>query len=53
MPRANLPRARALVRSFCDDESISYTEASAWRAYRDVFAHLWTTGAPLRIPTTV
>ena len=53
MPRANLKRARALVRSFCDDESISYTEASAWRAYRDVFAHLWTTGAPLRIPTTV
>jgi fatty acid desaturase len=53
MPRANLKRARALVRSFCDDESISYTEASPWRAYADVFAHLWTTGAPLRIPTTV
>ena len=53
MPRANLPRARALVRSFCDDESIDYTEATAWQAYRDVFAHLWTTGAPLRLPTTV
>ena len=53
MPRANLKRARKLVRSFCDDESISYTEASPWRAYADVFAHLWTTGAPLRIPTSV
>ena len=31
MPRANLPRARALVRSFCDDESIDYTEATAWQ----------------------
>ena len=53
MPRANLRRARALVRSFCDAESIDYTEASAWRAYMDVFHHLWTTGAPLRTPTTV
>ena len=53
MPRANLRRARTLVRSFCADESIAYTEASAWRAYRDVFSHLKTTGAPLRIPTTV
>ena len=53
MPRANLKRARALVRSFCDDESIDYVEASPWRAYADVFAHLWTTGAPLRVPTTV
>ena len=53
MPRANLRRARALVRSFCADESIDYTEASAWRAYRDVFAYLKATGASLRIPTTV
>ena len=53
MPRANLKRARTLVRSFCDDESISYAEASPWRAYADVFAHLWTTGAPLRVPTSV
>ena len=53
MPRANLRRARALVRSFCDNESINYTEDSAWGAYKDVFRHLWTTGAPLPVPTSV
>jgi len=53
MPRANLRRARTVVRAFCDDESIRYTEASPWRAYADVFVHLWTTGAPLHFPTSV
>jgi fatty acid desaturase len=46
MPRANLRKARGLVRPFCDERSISYAEQNPWRAYRDVFHHLLVTGAP-------
>lgn len=45
MPRGNLRRARALVRSFCAEHFISYAEQSPWRAYRDVFHHLLVTSA--------
>ncbi len=45
MPRANLRRARTLVRAFCDERVIAYAEESPWRAYRNVFHHLLVTGA--------
>jgi fatty acid desaturase len=45
MPRANLRRARALVRPFCDARRIEYAEQSPWLAYRAVFRHLQVTGA--------
>lgn len=44
MPRANLRRARELVRPFCSERRIAYTEHSPWRAYRDVVRHLHTVG---------
>ena len=44
MPRANLRRARTLVRAFCDERVIAYAEESPWRAYRNVFHHLLVTG---------
>lgn len=47
MPRANLRRARALVRPFCAARMITYTEESPWRAYKNVFGHLRATGACL------
>ncbi|HVC67743.1 MAG TPA: acyl-CoA desaturase [Acidimicrobiales bacterium] len=45
MPRANLRRARAVVRPFCAEHSIAYTEQSPWHAYRDVLRHLHRVGS--------
>ena len=45
MPRANLRRARTLVRPFCAERRIAYTEESPWQAYRQVLRHLQTTGS--------
>ena len=45
MPRANLRRARELVRPFCAERSIVYTEESPWHAYHQVLRHLRTMGA--------
>ncbi len=50
MPRANLRRARKLVRPFCTEHRIDYTEQSPWRAYRDVVRHLRVTGAGRTLP---
>jgi fatty acid desaturase len=50
MPRGNLRRARKLVRPFCVERRIAYTEQSPWRAYCDVLRHLRTTGAARMVP---
>jgi fatty acid desaturase len=50
MPRANLRRARELVRPFCAERRIDYAEQSPWRAFRDVLHHLRATGAAGAIP---
>jgi fatty acid desaturase len=44
MPRANLRRARAVVRPFCAENRIPYDERSMWSAYRDVVRHLRLVG---------
>lgn len=51
MPRANLRRARKLVRPFCTEHRIAYTEQSPWRAYRDVLHHLHAVGTGAIVPT--
>jgi fatty acid desaturase len=45
MPRANLRRARVVVRAFCAEQGIPYAEQSLLHAYRDVVLHLRTAGA--------
>jgi len=45
MPRANLRRARAVVRTFCAEEEIPYAEQRLHHAYRDVVLHLRTVGS--------
>lgn len=50
MPRANLRRARELVRPYCAELRIDYAEQSPWRAYRDVLRHLRDTGSGNAIP---
>jgi fatty acid desaturase len=51
MPRANLRRARTLVRPFCDERRIHYAEQSPWRAWREVLVHLRCagTGRPISV----
>jgi len=45
MPRANLRRARVVVRAFCAEHDIPYAEQTLHDAYRDVIGHLRTVGA--------
>jgi fatty acid desaturase len=51
MPRANLRRARKLVRPFCAERRIDYAEQSPWRAWREVLSHLRRagTGRPISV----
>jgi fatty acid desaturase len=48
MPRPNLRRAQPLVRSFCQQHGLPYTEASLVGSYAQAVRHLHTVGAPLR-----
>ncbi|GAA3029078.1 fatty acid desaturase [Actinokineospora globicatena] len=48
MPRANLRRARPLVRRFCEQRGIEYAECGLVSTYRHVLRHLHEVGAPLR-----
>jgi fatty acid desaturase len=48
MPRPNLRRAQPLVRAFCQQHGLAYTEASLFGSYAEAVRHLHTVGAPLR-----
>jgi fatty acid desaturase len=48
MPRPNLRRAQPLVRAFCSQHNIPYTEATMFGSYAEALRHLHTVGAPLR-----
>jgi fatty acid desaturase len=51
MPRPNLRRAQPLIRAFCQQHDLPYTEASLVGSYAEAVRHLHAVGAPLR-PTT-
>jgi hypothetical protein len=48
MPRPNLRRAQPLIRAFCLQHGLPYTEASLFGSYAQALRHLHTVGAPLR-----
>jgi fatty acid desaturase len=48
MPRPNLRRAQPLIRAFCQQHGITYTEASLLGSYAQAIRHLHRVGAPLR-----
>ena len=48
MPRPNLRRAQPLVRAFCQQHDLPYTEASLFGSYAEAVRHLHSVGAPLR-----
>jgi fatty acid desaturase len=49
MPRPNLRRAQPLVRAFCEEHGLDYTEASLVGSYAQAVRHLHAVGAPLRL----
>ena len=49
MPRPNLRRAQPLVREFCQQHGLNYTEASLVGSYAEAVRHLHAVGAPLRL----
>ncbi len=48
MPSPNLPKARAIVRQYCDELGIPYAETGLIESYRQALRHLHEVGAPLR-----
>jgi len=48
MPRPNLRRAQPLIRAFCRQHGLAYTEASLFGSYAQAIRHLHSVGAPLR-----
>lgn len=48
MPRANLRHAQPIVRAFCVQHGIPYSECGLLRSYGQVLRHLHAVGAPLR-----
>lgn len=48
MPRANLPRAHAIVKRYCAEHGVPYLETSGRASYAQVLRHLHAVGAPLR-----
>jgi fatty acid desaturase len=51
MPRASLPRAQHLIRSYCAGQHIDYAETSLMGSYAAALRHLNELGAPLRSPS--
>jgi fatty acid desaturase len=49
MPRPSLRRAQGLVRAYCHDHRITYTETSLVGSYLAALRHLHALGAPLRV----
>jgi fatty acid desaturase len=48
MPRPNLRRAQPLIRAFCQQHGLPYTEAGLFGSYAEAVRHLHRVGAPLR-----
>jgi fatty acid desaturase len=48
MPSANLRRARPIVRDYCAEIGVAYTEAGLIDSYRQALRYLHEAGAPLR-----
>lgn len=48
MARPNLRRAQAIVRNYCREHRIAYTETSIWQAYRTILGYLNRVGLKQR-----
>jgi fatty acid desaturase len=52
MPRPNLRRAQPLIRAFCQQHGLPYTEARLVGSYAQALRHLHAVGTPLRPAST-
>jgi fatty acid desaturase len=52
MPRPNLRHAQPLIRTFCQQHGLDYTEATLFGSYVQAIRHLHAVGAPLRLAVT-
>ena len=52
MARPNLRRAQTIVRDYCQEHGIHYTETSIWRAYGSILRYLNRVGLRQRDPLT-
>jgi fatty acid desaturase len=52
MPRPSLRRAQPLVRAFCAQRGLAYSESSVFGSYAEALRHLHAAGAPLRPAAT-
>jgi fatty acid desaturase len=50
MPRPSLRRAQPLVRAFCAEQGLAYSQSSVFGSYAEALRHLHAAGAPLRRP---
>ena len=50
MPRPSLAKASAIVKDYCREHSIVYTETTLWRSYGIVIAYLNRVGLSARDP---
>jgi hypothetical protein len=48
MPRANLRQAQPIVKAYCRELNVAFTETSIIGSYAAALAHLHAVGAPLR-----
>jgi fatty acid desaturase len=48
MPRPSLRRAQPLVRAFCAERRLAYSESSVFGSFVEALRHLHAAGAPLR-----
>lgn len=48
MPSPSLRRCQPLVRAFCAERGLPYSETTAWRSYSEVVRYLHRVAAPLR-----
>jgi fatty acid desaturase len=49
LPRPNLRRAQPLIRTFCQDHDLPYTETGLFGSYAEAIRHLHAVGAPPRL----
>jgi fatty acid desaturase len=52
MPRPNLRRAQPLIRAFCQQHGLPYSETTLLRSYAQALQHLHEVGRPLRVASS-
>jgi len=49
MPRSSLAEAQRIIRTYCQQHTISYHETGMAQSYREILSYLHAIGAPLRL----